>query len=153
MDVDPITLQTKKFENIWGIGDIVNLPLTKSYWAAFHQMHVVRNNVVRALKGLPPNAPYSGYTKAPFYLGASKATYIERDYKGPKFWNLVGAKNSFMAARIFGHVQGFGKKQQKVNLGKNFGPPYGRFMPFGKRYKGTPITRKEIVEYVPAPKA
>jgi hypothetical protein len=113
----------------------------------------LRNNLVRAFKGLPPNAPYDGYTKVPFFIGSDKLIYFEKDYKGPRFWNMVGANGGFMASLMYKHYKGFSKKQQKVHLGKNKGPPYGNFTPFGKYFKGSPIVKSETVQYVPAPKA
>lgn len=45
LDVDRETLQHKKYRNIFGLGDGANLPTTRTFWAGFHQVHVVRNNL------------------------------------------------------------------------------------------------------------
>lgn len=152
-DVNPTTLQSRKFENIWGIGDINNLPVTKSYWAAFHQLHCVRYNLVKAFKGVPLHAPYDGYTASPFLTSANTATWFERDYNGPKRGHLRGSTNSFVAGRVFASWTGIVGKQQKVQLGKNDGPHHGFFRPYGKYYKGEPIPTGQPAEYVAAPKA
>ena len=138
-----MTLQSRKYDNIWGVGDITNLSITKTWWSGFHQMHAVRANLVRAFKGLAPNAPYTGYTKAPLYIGTGNLTYFEKTYKGPGFWNLRGSTSSFMGSRLFGHLAGLSKKTLKLQMGKSQGPPYGMFHPYGKYYKGKPISRQE----------
>jgi len=51
LDVDRETLKHKKYDNIFGVGDVCNVPTTKSFWAGFYQIAVVRNNLARSLKG------------------------------------------------------------------------------------------------------
>jgi len=51
LDVDIQTLKHKKYDNIFGLGDCANLPTTKGFWGGFYQVHVVRNNLERSLKG------------------------------------------------------------------------------------------------------
>jgi NADH dehydrogenase FAD-containing subunit len=149
LDVDPVTLQAKKYDNIYGLGDLVNIPITKSFWSAFHQMHVVRQNIVRAFKGQPPNAAYTSYTKAPFFIGSEKLIYFEKDKNGPGQLNMVGTGSSFLASRLFKHLKGFTGKVSNMHMGKHFGPPYGKFMPFSKYYKGKPVSRSDEVRYTP----
>lgn len=36
LDVDHKTLRHNKYKNIFGLGDINNLPTTKSFWAGFY---------------------------------------------------------------------------------------------------------------------
>jgi len=52
IDVNPYTLQHKRYNNIFGFGDAANLPTSKNFMAGFNQLHVVRNNVERQLNGL-----------------------------------------------------------------------------------------------------
>lgn len=35
LDVDHETLQHKKYKNIFGIGDVCNLPTSKTFWATY----------------------------------------------------------------------------------------------------------------------
>jgi sulfide:quinone oxidoreductase len=51
LDVDIGTLRHNKYENIFGLGDVCNLPTTKGFWAGFYQIAVVRNNLARSLNG------------------------------------------------------------------------------------------------------
>lgn len=52
LDVDQYTLQHKRYENIYGLGDVVNVPTTKTFHAGFNQLHVVRHNIARRINGL-----------------------------------------------------------------------------------------------------
>lgn len=36
LDVDIQTLQHKKYKNIFGLGDVNDVPTTKAFWAGFH---------------------------------------------------------------------------------------------------------------------
>ncbi len=36
LDVDIKTLRHNKYKNIFGLGDVVDVPTTKATWAAFH---------------------------------------------------------------------------------------------------------------------
>jgi sulfide:quinone oxidoreductase len=82
--VDKHTLQHKTYPNIFGLGDINNIPTTKTFWAAFNQVHVVRHNVCRNLFGLSPNASYDGFTKAYIDIGSHEGMNISHyyDFKG-----------------------------------------------------------------------
>lgn len=51
-----------KYDNIFGIGDVNNVPTTKSFYGGLAQVAVVRHNVERRLNGLSLNAKYDGYT-------------------------------------------------------------------------------------------
>ena len=82
MDVNPETLQHKKYENIFGIGDVTNVPTTKSFYGGLAQVAVVRNNVERRLNGLSLNAKYDGYTKLSLYTSPSSLANIEHKYGG-----------------------------------------------------------------------
>lgn len=52
LDVNPNTLKTKKFDNIYGLGDVTNVPTTKTFWGGFRQVAVLRHNLARKSQGL-----------------------------------------------------------------------------------------------------
>ena len=76
LDVNPHTLQHTRYDNIFGIGDVNNLPTTKSFYGGLAQVAVVRNNVERRLNGLSLNAKYDGYTKLNLYTSPSSLANI-----------------------------------------------------------------------------
>jgi len=81
LDVDIHTLRHKQYKNIFGIGDVCNLPTTKTFWGGFYQVHVVRNNLMRSLNGQTLNGLYDGFTKVPLITGQTKLTYIAHYYE------------------------------------------------------------------------
>ena len=125
LDVDHETLRHRKYKNIFGIGDVNNLPTTKTFWGGFHQLHVVRNNVQRSMKGQTLNALYSGYTKGPLFIGQNALTQVGHYYnQRPLFHNFWGKSGGPIAnARYYF----WAKLQKKRFLGwylkKSWGPP------------------------------
>lgn len=45
LNVNPRTLQHVKYDNIFGLGDVTNVPTTKTFYGGFSQVHVLRNNL------------------------------------------------------------------------------------------------------------
>ena len=82
LDVDQYTLQHKRYENIFGFGDVINAPTTKTFFAGFNQLHVVRHNLARKINGLEPNARYDGYSEAFLNVGYRGITKFAHKYDG-----------------------------------------------------------------------
>jgi sulfide:quinone oxidoreductase len=82
LDVNPETLQHTKYDNIFGLGDVINAPTTKSFYGGLSQVAVVRHNVERKLNGLSLNAKYDGYSKTALPISPSAIANIEHKYGG-----------------------------------------------------------------------
>jgi sulfide:quinone oxidoreductase len=82
LDVDHATLQHKKYDNIFGLGDVINAPTTKSFYGGLSQVAVVRHNLQRKLNGLSLNAKYDGYAKVALYTSPHSLANIEHKYGG-----------------------------------------------------------------------
>ncbi|KJE29653.1 pyridine nucleotide-disulfide oxidoreductase family protein [Bacillus licheniformis] len=80
VDVDPYTLQHKKFANVFGIGDCSNLPTSKTGTAIRKQAPVVVRNLMSLIKGSSLDAKYDGYTSCPLVTGYNKLVLAEFDY-------------------------------------------------------------------------
>ncbi|KQL44752.1 pyridine nucleotide-disulfide oxidoreductase [Brevibacillus choshinensis] len=80
VDVDPYTLQHKKFANVFGIGDCANLPTSKTGAAIRKQAPVVAQNLLALQNGSPLAATYDGYTSCPLVTGYNKLVLAEFDY-------------------------------------------------------------------------
>ncbi|WP_145838536.1 NAD(P)/FAD-dependent oxidoreductase, partial [Bacillus paralicheniformis] len=80
VDVDPYTLQHKKFANVFGIGDCANLPTSKTGAAVRKQAPVVVRNLMSLIKGSSLEAKYDGYTSCPLVTGYNKLVLAEFDY-------------------------------------------------------------------------
>ncbi|MEK5098382.1 FAD/NAD(P)-binding oxidoreductase [Bacillus sp. FSL W8-0848] len=80
VDVDPYTLQHKKFANVFGIGDCSNLPTSKTGAAIRKQAPVLVQNLMSLIKGSSLDARYDGYTSCPLVTGYNKLVLAEFDY-------------------------------------------------------------------------
>lgn len=82
LDVEPDTLRHRKYDNIFGLGDVLNVPTTKTFYGGVNQMHVVKKNLLRRLNGLPLSEKYDGYAKATLPLSTHSMAVVEHKYGG-----------------------------------------------------------------------
>lgn len=80
VDVDPYTLQHKKYSNVFGIGDCSNLPTSKTGAAIRKQSPVVEENLLSLMHGKPLTAHYDGYSSCPLVTGYNRLVLAEFDY-------------------------------------------------------------------------
>ena len=85
VDVDPSTLQHRRYANVFGLGDSSNLPTSKTAAAIRKQAPVVAGNAKAVLQGagnsdeaLPGR--YDGYTSCPVVTGHGSLVLAEFDY-------------------------------------------------------------------------
>jgi sulfide:quinone oxidoreductase len=124
LDVDQHTLRHNHYPNIFGLGDVNNLPTTKTWYGGVQQLHVVGNNVFRNIKGLPLNAKYNGEAKAPIYLDRNKLTWFSHDYNGPVSGSLGMTTWPLSQARYYFWQKALATKNvPAVYKGKSNGPP------------------------------
>ncbi|BFZ62913.1 hypothetical protein YB2330_004023 [Saitoella coloradoensis] len=82
VDVDAATLQSKKFDNVWSLGDSSSLPTSKTAAAIFSQTPVLAHNFHRVAHGKTANASYDGYTSCPLLVSYGKLILAEFKYGG-----------------------------------------------------------------------
>lgn len=64
--VDPATLRSTKYENVWSIGDASSLPTSKTVAAITSQAPVLTENLFHVMDtGVIGTATYDGYTSCP----------------------------------------------------------------------------------------
>jgi len=102
IDVDEVTLQHKRFENVFGLGDSVSTSNAKTAAAARKQAPVVAENLLSLLDGKAMTAAYDGYGSCPLTVERGKIVLAEFGYGGkllPSFprWLLDGQKPSRLA--------------------------------------------------------
>merc|ERR1711912_5157 len=69
IDVDPKTLQSTKFENVWALGDCSSVPTSKTAAAVAGQNKVLYENLVARIEGeTSPVELYDGYTSCPLVV-------------------------------------------------------------------------------------
>lgn len=102
VEVDPATLQHRRFANIHSLGDVANTSNAKTAAAARKQAPVVANNLLVALGRRKRLAHYDGYGSCPLTVARGKIVLAEFTYGGklaPSFpsWLLDGRKPTRLA--------------------------------------------------------
>jgi sulfide:quinone oxidoreductase len=82
VDVDPKTLQHRRFPNVFALGDASSLPTSKTAAAIHAQAPILVESLVAALDGKSPAGRYDGYTSCPVVTGYGKLIMAEFDYEG-----------------------------------------------------------------------
>ncbi|KAI0695909.1 FAD/NAD-P-binding domain-containing protein [Cytidiella melzeri] len=94
--VDPATLRSTKFDNVWSLGDACSSPASKTAAAITSQTPVLTENLFQvADKGVIGTAIYDGYASCPLLTGYDQLMLCEFKYGGiPKetfaSWPIIG---------------------------------------------------------------
>lgn len=102
LDVDQYTLRHKRFDNIWGLGDVMNTTNAKTMAAVRKQVPVVAQNIIDVLGRREASCGYDGYGSCPLTVERGKIVLAEFGYGGkilPTFpqWVLQGTQPTRMA--------------------------------------------------------
>lgn len=130
VDVNPYTLQHKRYENVFAFGDCTDVDTTRTQYAAMAQNPIVKHNVLNYLSGKELNAIYDGYSYMPLVLGQHQMTNFQHLHDFEPHW-----KNNWNPA--FGVFSwGYFKRYLKTTMGeaekyssfkKNNGPPFWNY--------------------------
>jgi len=82
LDVDKFSLQHNKYSNIFGIGDCISAPNSKTAAAVAVQCGIVRKNLAKAMDGAKDFSAYNGYASCPLTTGHNKVILAEFGYDG-----------------------------------------------------------------------
>ena len=82
LEVDPRTLQHRRFPNVYGIGDINGTPRGKTAATVKKSAPIVVHNLVRTIAGQGADEHFDGYTSCPMITREGSAMLIEFDYEG-----------------------------------------------------------------------
>jgi sulfide:quinone oxidoreductase len=74
------TLQTKKWENVWIIGDAGNVPASKAGSVAHFMLDVLVENLLRAIEGFEPLPDFDGHANCFIESGFEKGILIDFNY-------------------------------------------------------------------------
>lgn len=81
LDVDQFSMQHKKYNNVFGLGDVAGLPTAKTGAAIRKQVPVVVDNLLSLLdKKHVENHSYNGYSSCPLVTAYGKMVLAEFDY-------------------------------------------------------------------------
>ncbi len=92
---DKETLQSKKFENVFVIGDATNVPASKAGSVAHFEGEILLENILSYINGQPLEAKFDGHANCFIETGFGKAALIDFNYTteplAGKFpWPVVG---------------------------------------------------------------
>lgn len=125
LNVDPATLQHKSYDNIFGLGDVNNVPTTKSFYGGLSQVAVLRHNIERKLNGLSLNAKYDGYAKTALYTSPHSLANVEHKYGGEEVSFSTDGFSSSVRHKLYSMT---GKhSHENILKFKNWGPPNYKF--------------------------
>jgi len=85
IEVDQVTLQHRRYPNVFGVGDVNGVPKGKTAASVKWQVPVAVENMVAAAADKEMTAAYNGYTSCPLITRIGQAMLIEFDYEN----NLV----------------------------------------------------------------
>ena len=77
---DKHTLQSKKWENVWIIGDAGNTPTSKAGSVAHYMLEVLIENILRHMEGLEPQPKFDGHANCYIESGFEKGILIDFNY-------------------------------------------------------------------------
>ncbi len=77
---DKHTLRSKKWENVWVIGDAGNTPTSKAGSVAHFMLDVIVENILRQMEGLEPLAKFDGHANCFIESGFEKGILIDFNY-------------------------------------------------------------------------
>jgi sulfide:quinone oxidoreductase len=80
LKVDKFTLQSTRWENVWGIGDATNVPASKAGSVAHFMHDVLVENLLSHMKGHKPEAKFDGHANCYIESGFDKALLIDFNY-------------------------------------------------------------------------
>ncbi|HIE46057.1 MAG TPA: NAD(P)/FAD-dependent oxidoreductase, partial [Flavobacteriaceae bacterium] len=81
ISVSDKTLQSTKFDNVFGLGDVVQLPTAKTGAAIRKQVPVVVGNILHLIKSNSlTTKEYNGYSSCPLVTGYGKMVLAEFTY-------------------------------------------------------------------------
>jgi sulfide:quinone oxidoreductase len=80
VETDKETLQSKKFENIFVLGDAANIPTSKAGSVAHFAAEILFENIMNAMEGRPLTAKFDGHANCYIETGYGKGALIDFNY-------------------------------------------------------------------------
>lgn len=102
-EVDKNTLQHKRYDTVYAVGDIAGIPKGKTAASIKWQIPVAVDQIVSAITGREATQTYNGYTSCPLITRLGRAMLVEFDYKDNLYYslpNIVPALDESWAAWV-----------------------------------------------------
>jgi sulfide:quinone oxidoreductase len=94
VDVDKHTLQSKKYKNVFALGDCTNTPNSKTAAAITSQAPILVQNLKNQMDSLPLMSAYQGYASCPLIVARGRTILAEFGYGG-KLMETFGSSGAF----------------------------------------------------------
>lgn len=82
LEVDRETLQHRRYKNVFGIGDVCGIPISKTGGSARHQGPIVVGNLISVMEKKEPVLKFDGYTVCPLKVSYGEIIMAEFNYDG-----------------------------------------------------------------------
>lgn len=92
LEVDPGTLQHRRYANVFGCGDINGTAKGKTAATVKKSVPIVVDNLISLIQGQSPKVIFDGYTSCPLLVREGAALLVEFDYKDNLTPSLPGIK-------------------------------------------------------------
>lgn len=93
MAVDKHSMQSKFYDNVFGVGDVTDLPTARTGAAIRKQAPVVVKNILSLLEGAEANCnDYTGYSSCPLVVAHNKMLLAEFGYDGVRMSDPILSK-------------------------------------------------------------
>lgn len=92
VEVDPETLQHRRYPEVFALGDVAGVPKGKTAASVKWQVPVVEDHLVAMLTGSDGTEVYNGYTSCPLITKIGRAMLVEFDYNNtltPSFPGII----------------------------------------------------------------
>lgn len=98
VEVDPRTLRSNRYPNVWALGDAAATTNSKCGGSLRKQTFVVAKNLAAVLRGEQPQSLYDGYAVCPFTVSRSTVVWAEFDDRNRlaptiPFWKTMYREN------------------------------------------------------------
>ncbi|MEV8370441.1 FAD/NAD(P)-binding oxidoreductase [Microbacterium sp. NPDC064584] len=100
VDNDPGTLRSRRFANVWAVGDAATVDTLRSGGGIRPQAKVVTTNIRAALRAQSPTARYDGYSVCPITVSRRALVFAEFDGRGRLAPTVPGWKSLYRARRL-----------------------------------------------------
>lgn len=100
VDVDPGTLRSRTYDNVWAVGDAAAVRTLRSGGAIRRQAAVLTQNVRSAMSGRPARSSYDGYSVCPITVSRHTVVFAEFDGDGRLAPSIPGWKSLYRERRF-----------------------------------------------------
>ena len=100
VDVDPTTFRSRRFDDVWALGDAASVDTLRSGGAIRMQAKILARNLRAVLRGAEPTDRYDGYSVCPITVSRRTVVFAEFDGEGRLAPTVPGWKTLYRERRF-----------------------------------------------------